>query len=239
MHNAIPRCKKGTGPRRPQSPIAAGVDICNLPMKPGPCTENTPAWYYDPKDGTCAAFSYGGCEGNANRYESEEQCLRQCGSFKNQDVCSFEKDWGPCVGRFRKFFYNAQLKACEEFTFGGCGGNGNRFSSLEECENICLIREEPEISADESSISKEAICKLEIDTGLDSCTDNLRRWHYDSKLGSCTAFIYSGCAGNRNRFKNFETCMGFCEGPPTPGAGASSFTPPPRRPGAPPIATAF
>lgn len=202
-------------------------------MKPGPCTENTPAWYYDPKDGTCAAFSYGGCEGNANRYESEEQCLRQCGSFKNQDVCSFEKDWGPCVGRFRKFFYNTQLKACEEFTFGGCGGNGNRFSSLEECENICLIREEPEISADESSISKDAICKLEIDTGLDSCTDNLRRWHYDSKLGSCTAFIYSGCAGNRNRFKNFETCMGFCEGPPTPGAGASSFTPPPRRPGAP------
>ena len=83
-NDGIPRCKKGTGPRRPQSPIAAGVDICNLPMKPGPCTENTPAWYYDPKDGTCAAFSYGGCEGNANRYESEEQCLRQCGSFKNQ-----------------------------------------------------------------------------------------------------------------------------------------------------------
>ena len=240
-NDGIPRCKKGTGPRRPQSPIAAGVDICNLPMKPGPCTENTPAWYYDPKDGTCAAFSYGGCEGNANRYESEEQCLRQCGSFKNQDVCSFERDWGPCVGRFRKFHYNAQLKACEEFTFGGCGGNGNRFSSLEECQKICLIREEPEISADESSISKDAICKLKIDTGLDSCTDNLRRWHYDSKLGSCTAFIYSGCAGNRNRFKNFDTCMGFCEGPPSPGAGASSFTPPPRRPGAqiPPVDDLF
>ena len=78
------RCKKGTGPRRPQSPIAAGVDICNLPMKAGPGTKNTPAFYFEAKTGECAAFSYGGAEGNANRFESEEQCLRQCGSFKNQ-----------------------------------------------------------------------------------------------------------------------------------------------------------
>ena len=148
-HTNVCRCKKGTGPRRPQSPIAAGVDICNLPMKAGPGTKNTPAFYFEAKTGECAAFSYGGAEGNANRFESEEQCLRQCGSFKNQvrliipiisslfvfiplqDVCSFEKDFGPCVGRFKKYFYNSQLRKCEDFTFGGCGGNGNRFSSEE------------------------------------------------------------------------------------------------------------
>lgn len=229
------RCKKGTGPRRPQSPIAAGVDICSLPMKPGPCTENAPAWYFEGKTGTCAAFTYGGCEGNANRYESEEQCLRQCGAFKNKDVCSMEKDYGPCVGRFRKWYYSAPLKQCEEFTFGGCDGNGNRFSSQDECQQICLVREEPEISSGQSSISKASICSLEVDMGLESCTDNLRRWHFDSDLGSCTAFIYSGCAGNQNRFKTFETCMGFCEGPSSPGVGpgapsADSFTPPPDRP---------
>ena len=133
------RCRKGTGPRR-LSPIAAGVDICNLPMKPGPCTEDKPSWYFDAKTGQCSGFTYGGCEGNANRFESEEQCQRQCGRFKNQDVCSFEKNIGPCLGRFKKFYYNQNLNLCEEFTFGGCEGNGNRFSSITECEKICLER---------------------------------------------------------------------------------------------------
>ena len=62
------RCKKGTGPRRGLSPIASGVDICNLPMKEGPCTENKPAWFFDYKTGQCSGFTYGGCEGNANRF---------------------------------------------------------------------------------------------------------------------------------------------------------------------------
>ena len=197
-------------------------------MKPGPCTDNTPAYFFNAKTGDCESFSYGGCEGNANRFASEEQCLRQCGSFKNQDVCSFEQDRGECIGRFRKFYYNAVLKKCEEFTFGGCGGNGNRFSSEDECQKICLIREEPEPSPDESTISKAAICKLPLETGLESCTENINRWYYDAKLGSCTAFYYTGCSGNRNRFKEFDTCMGFCEGPASPGSG--SYTPPPRRP---------
>ena len=205
------RCTKGTGPRRGLSPIASGVDICNLPMKEGPCTENKPAWYFDYKTGQCSGFTYGGCEGNANRFESEEQCQRQCGKFKNQDVCSFEKNFGPCLGRFKKYYYNQNLNQCEEFTFGGCEGNGNRFSSITECEQICLTKEEPEVEAP-SAISKKAICKLEFDTGLDSCDDQLRRWYFDSQSGTCSAFIYTGCAGNQNRFKTFEVCMGFCEG---------------------------
>jgi hypothetical protein len=37
-----------------------------------------------------------------------------------------EKDPGPCVGRFYKWFYDNRRKQCKEFTFGGCEGNGNR-----------------------------------------------------------------------------------------------------------------
>ena len=218
------RCRKGTGPRRPLSPIAAGVDICNLPMKEGPCTENKPAFFFDSKTGQCSGFTYGGCEGNANRFESEEQCQRQCGRFKNQDVCSFEKDFGPCLGRFKKYHYNQNLNQCEEFTFGGCEGNGNRFSSITECEKICLAREEPAVES-QSAVSKQTICKLPFDTGLATCNDQLRRWYYDADYGSCSAFIYSGCAGNQNRFKTFEVCMGFCQ--------SSSDSQPPSSPNVP------
>lgn len=34
--------------------------------------------------GNCQAFVYGGCEGNANRFESTEQCERHCGEFLGQ-----------------------------------------------------------------------------------------------------------------------------------------------------------
>ena len=52
-------------------------------------------------------------------------------------------DIGPCHGRFIKWQYDAGRRECRSFTFGGCEGNGNRFSSKEECESVCLIREEP------------------------------------------------------------------------------------------------
>lgn len=59
-------------------------DICSAPVDPGPCSETVPAWYYNATSGTCSYFVYGGCSGNANRFQSEEQCERQCGTFKGQ-----------------------------------------------------------------------------------------------------------------------------------------------------------
>jgi hypothetical protein len=62
--------------------------------------------------------------------------------FMLADVCNVPYVTGPCLGYFRKWYYNPSLGGCQEFVYGGCGGNGNRFSSLEECERICLHREE-------------------------------------------------------------------------------------------------
>lgn len=58
------------------------------------------------------------------------------------DVCNLEKDSGPCRGYFHKYYYDKSAGRCEQFAYGGCQGNGNRFSSNEECERICLIHEE-------------------------------------------------------------------------------------------------
>ena len=96
---------------------------------------------------------------------------------------------------------------------------------MTECEQICLTKEEPEVEAP-SAISKAAICRLEFDTGLASCGDQLQRWYFNPQLGTCSAFIYSGCAGNQNRFKTFEVCMGFCE---AAGGGGARAPPQPGR----------
>ena len=57
-----------------------------------------------------------------------------------------KKDRGKCLGRFTKWFYDNNRKSCHEFTFGGCEGNGNRFTSQTECESVCLLQEEPTLS---------------------------------------------------------------------------------------------
>lgn len=35
------------------------------------------------------------------------------------------------------WYYNATTKKCEQFVYGGCEGNGNRFESKIECESNC------------------------------------------------------------------------------------------------------
>lgn len=51
-------------------------------MEYGDCSENVLAYFYNAETSACEAFYYSGCGGNGNRYETEEQCERQCGSYR-------------------------------------------------------------------------------------------------------------------------------------------------------------
>ena len=104
------------------------------------------------------------------------------------------------VYRFRKWHYDKRRGSCQQFTFGGCEGNGNRFSSQDECQTVCLLLEEPELTGSDTDDSKTAICKLQVDEG--PCDETLKRWHYNEKRGTCVPFVYGGCAGNRYTLKN-------------------------------------
>ncbi|XP_023242629.1 kappaPI-actitoxin-Avd3d-like [Centruroides sculpturatus] len=53
------------------------------------------------------------------------------------DCCMLEKDKGLCLAIFPSYFYNANSSRCEEFNYGGCGGNCNRFPNLIECCETC------------------------------------------------------------------------------------------------------
>ena len=53
-------------------------DACLLPMDVGPCDADIPRWFFNVTAGECQAFSYGGCEGNENNFETFEACFASC-----------------------------------------------------------------------------------------------------------------------------------------------------------------
>ena len=64
--------------------VFSGNDICLLPKVTGPCEALMPSWYYDSEEGECIFFHYGGCEGNENRFDTQEACEEAC---KTGNLC--------------------------------------------------------------------------------------------------------------------------------------------------------
>ena len=51
--------------------------------------------------------------------------------------CQLPQDAGSCDGYFPSYTYNADADRCEEFIYGGCDGNDNRFATFSDCEAVC------------------------------------------------------------------------------------------------------
>uniref|UniRef100_A0A667FX44 Kunitz-type protease inhibitor 1 n=2 Tax=Lynx canadensis TaxID=61383 RepID=A0A667FX44_LYNCA len=58
----------------------------------GLCLENIPRWYYNPLSERCARFTYGGCYGNKNNFEEEQQCLESCRGISKKDVFDLQRE---------------------------------------------------------------------------------------------------------------------------------------------------
>jgi hypothetical protein len=111
-------------------------DICHLFPETGPCEGSLTRYYYNPLENECKTFMYGGCQGNKNNFQTKTSCEDQCVSTK--DVCSLEKDPGPCKDSFSRYYYDSDLNECNKFTYGGCLGNENNFKTLSDCQSECI-----------------------------------------------------------------------------------------------------
>lgn len=52
---------------------------CSAPFDGGSCDGVVPVFWHNPDTGLCEAKTYGGCEGNENRYDTLADCMAKCG----------------------------------------------------------------------------------------------------------------------------------------------------------------
>ena len=129
------------------------LDICLLPAAPGPCTTlSIQRWFYHHSSAQCRQFSFGGCQGNNNNFNTLRQCEAACRKpqkhqkehheeeekeVEEEPDCWQPPDSGPCRGQLERFYFDPSQEECQVFSYSGCAGNTNNFLSLQDCEATC------------------------------------------------------------------------------------------------------
>ncbi|XP_076198174.1 collagen alpha-3(VI) chain isoform X7 [Aptenodytes patagonicus] len=139
-----------------EGPESDWPDPCLLDFDMGmQCKDYQIVWFFDYKNKICSQGWYGGCSGNANRFEAEAECISKCLKpsaaekamqqpplekrlLSVTDICRLQKDEGTCRNFVLKWYYDPETKSCARFWYGGCGGNENRFNTQKECEKVCV-----------------------------------------------------------------------------------------------------
>lgn len=73
--------------------------------------------------------------------EEKEQEMPAKQKEKGKEIksgpCFMDPMGGECQDYILKWYYNKEKQACQQFWYGSCGGNANRFETKEECEHWC------------------------------------------------------------------------------------------------------
>ncbi|KAK2706809.1 hypothetical protein QYM36_014742 [Artemia franciscana] len=137
------------------------------------------------KDAVCIADPCNGCRTAFYNSDGDEVSC--------EPICSQKIEKGMCRSSLQRWGFDPNSRQCEEFFYGGCGGNENNFDSLQKCQDTC------------KTIDR---CSLPKNTG--SCAKEAKRWFYNSGSQKCEEFIYTGCGGNANNFLTKEECEMTC-----------------------------
>jgi len=201
-------------PQERITPSILSAGICSQDKLTGPCKGTLLRYFFNKESKKCESFLYGGCDGNQNNFRSEHECNTVCSATAPEvrvdvdQVCKQEKTVGPCRGAFPRFYYDASSGKCEPFFYGGCDGNQNNFLTQQECNAVCsAATREQDVSA--APLDAAEVCAQAKEVG--PCRGAFLRFYFNQHSGQCEQFLYGGCDGNQNNFKNQQSCERTCD----------------------------
>ncbi|XP_028725704.1 tissue factor pathway inhibitor 2 [Peromyscus leucopus] len=112
--------------------------VCRLELKTYPCDKPNVQYFFNLKTMTCEPLKPGLCSTTMNVFPDEDTCKDFCEPRKLPSFCSSPKDEGLCSANVTRYYFNSRNKACETFTYTGCGGNENNFYYLDDCDRACI-----------------------------------------------------------------------------------------------------
>jgi len=178
---------------------ADDADPCGLPMVVGECRAAKPQFYFDAVERRCKSFYYGGCGGNANNFDTLDECMQRC------DFCELPVVVSQCRLELPRFYFDAAEGRCKSFIYGGCNGNRNNFVTIDECAQRCGGA----TKSDEAAMWEEAMWGR---TWQDPCYGYTKpcEWYPKDGRGYDTICSMTGCEGKAFGCSKKGYCWSTC-----------------------------
>ncbi|WKY10317.1 hypothetical protein Q1695_002565 [Nippostrongylus brasiliensis] len=155
------------------------------------------------------------------------------------DPCTLDEESGVGSVQLTRFYFNKQLRICEEFVYFGAGGNRNNFVTIEECQAQCPESPNPcsitvsvpggQCNPGASTCGSGNFCHVGASAQTTTCCPkpapidrcqqplnvgvgnaNLQRWYFNPLTQQCQTCIYRGLQGNENNFLSKQECENSC-----------------------------
>jgi len=131
-------------------------------------------------------------------------CLLGPSIIYASDLCDLDFDAGPCRGIKNVIAFDKASGTCVPKVWGGCKGNKNRFSSINECEKTCSSKLKSKFSV------PDPICSQGPLVSRKKCMGIFPRYTFNADLGKCEEYNYGGCGGSENLFVSEHECIDRC-----------------------------